>query len=354
MNRIPRDREGASLVVWCNTYFAWRGRRLGAWLGAWLGGWLMLAPVAPAFSADSATAPQSGAAVPEPGSPMGSGPYRAIMEVPPGLPTHTVYHPPDLSAAGRLPVVVWGNGACANAGDRFRWFLSDIASYGYLVIAVGPIANMSVWPGQPMEPLAAGATPAMSPTKSGQSPPPITHSSQLLDAVTWAAAENERPGSPFHHRLDVGAVAAMGQSCGGAQALEASADPRIRTTILWNSGLFPGVTTMAGGEPLTKASLRKLHGPIAYISGDDEDLAFGNANDDFERIDHVPVFRAFARGMLHEGTYLQRNGGEFAGIAVGWLNWQLKGDGRAAHLFVGADCGLCVNPHWVVRSKHLH
>ena len=143
MNRIPRDREGASLAVWCSTYFAWRGRRLGAWLGAWLGGWLMLAPGAPAFSADSGTVPQSGAAVPEPGAPMGSGPYRAL-------------------------------------------------------------------------------------------------------------------------------------------------------------------------------------------------------------------FRAFARGMLHEGTYLQRNGGEFAGIAVGWLNWQLKGDGRAAHLFVGADCGLCVNPHWVVRSKHLH
>ena len=140
----------------------------------------------------------------------------------------------------------------------------------------------------------------------------------------------------------------------GAQALEASADPRIRTTILWNSGLFPGVTTMAGGEPLTKASLKKLHGPIAYISGDEEDLALANANDDFEQINHVPVFRAFARGVLHEGTYQQRNGGEFAGIAVAWLNWQLKGDHRAAHLFVGAECGLCVNPHWVVHSKNLH
>jgi dienelactone hydrolase len=314
---------------------------------------LALSVGALALAAPPSAPPQSGSDVPAT-TPMGSGPYRAVMEVEPSLPTHTVYHPADLTAAGRLPVVVWGNGACANAGDRFRWFLSDIASYGYLVIAVGPIGNKSSWSAPPMTPIPAGASPAIPPGRAGQLPPPLTHSVQLLDALTWAMTENERQGSPFYHRLDVSAVAAMGQSCGGAQALEASVDPRIRTTILWNSGLFPGVTTMAGGEPLTKASLKKLHGPIAYISGDDEDLAFANANDDFEQINHVPVFRAFARGVLHEGTYQQRNGGEFAGIAVGWLNWQLKGDRRAAHLFVGAECGLCVNPHWVVHSKNLN
>ena len=73
-----------------------------------------------------------------------------------------------------------------------------------------------------------------------------------------------------------------------------------------------------------------------------------------ERIDQVPVFRAYGHGVVHEGTYSERNGGEFAGIAVGWLNWQLKGDQQASHLFVGPSCGLCANPHWVVRSKKLH
>ena len=73
----------------------------------------------------------------------------------------------------------------------------------------------------------------------------------------------------------------------------------------------------------------------------------------FERINHVPVFRAYARGVVHEGTYSERNGGEFAGIAVGWLNWQLKGDRRPRSCSSGPDCGLCVNPHWVVRSKNL-
>ncbi|HEX3837753.1 MAG TPA: hypothetical protein VHW25_12380 [Steroidobacteraceae bacterium] len=63
-------------------------------------------------------------------TPIGSGPYRALMEVDPGLPTHTLYHPVDLTAAGKLPIVAWGNGACWNVGNAFRWFLSDIASYG--------------------------------------------------------------------------------------------------------------------------------------------------------------------------------------------------------------------------------
>ena len=150
----------------------------------------------------------------------------------------------------------------------------------------------------------------------------------MLDALRWAVAENDRQGSRFYHRLDTKAVAAMGQSCGGAQALEASADPGIRTTVMWNSGLFPGVTTMAGGAPLTKDNLKNLHGPIAYISGDDEDLAYANANDDFQRINHVPVFRAYSHGVVHEGTYSERNGGEFAGIAVGLA--QLAAEGRRA------------------------
>jgi len=283
-------------------------------------------------------------------TPIGSGPHPAIMEVDPSLPTHTLYHPSELAAGSRLPVVVWGNGACWNAGNAFRWFLSDIASYGYFVIAVGPIVDPPIARAPvPMAPIPAGSPPAAALTKL---PPSATHSSQLIDAINWAVAENARAQSRFHQRLDVTEIAVMGQSCGGAQAIEASADPRVRTTVLWNSGLFPGVTTMAGGKPLTKSDLDKLHAPTAYISGDAEDIAFVNANDDYDRLT-VPALRAYARGILHSGTYSERNGGEFAGIAVGWLNWQLKSDPRSRALFVGADCGLCANPHWVVHSKKL-
>ncbi len=128
----------------------------------------------------------------------------------------------------------------------------------------------------------------------------------------------------------------------------------MRTTVIWNSGLFREPTSMAGGKPLTKGDLNSLHAPTAYISGDAEDIAYANANDDFDYLERIPVFRAHGRGILHSGTYGERNGGEFAGIAVAWLNWQLKGDTRARRMFVGTECGLCVNPHWVVRSKNLH
>ena len=283
-------------------------------------------------------------------TPMGSGPYAAIMEVDRGLPTHTLYRPTDLAKAGKLPVVVWGNGACWNVGNSFRWFLSDIASYGYLVIAMGPIEKRVLRTGtDPMTPIpAAGPPPA-----NVNIPPSASKSSQLIDAMNWALAQNERKESPFYHRLDTAGVAVMGQSCGGAQALEVSGDPRVRTTVLWNSGLFPTPTTMGGGAALSRDDLKRLHAPTAFISGDEEDSAFANANANFDLISQVPVFRAWSRGVLHSGTYSERNGGEFAGIGVAWLNWQMKHDARAAKLFVGKDCGLCVNPRWVVRSKNL-
>jgi hypothetical protein len=284
-------------------------------------------------------------------TPIGSGPYRAIMEVDPSLATHTIYHPADLSQAGQLPIVVWGNGGCVNQGNRFRWFLSEIASYGYLVIALGPIVDgLQSWPTSmaPVEPHVATAA------EASRLPPPATHSSQLIDAISWAVAQNERSDGRFGHRLNTARIAVMGQSCGGTQAIEASADPRVTTTVIWNSGLFLPGTGMGGGKFLTREDLNLLHGPTAYISGDDEDIAFVNANGDFDYLQKLPVLRAWGRGILHSGTYSERNGGEFGAIAVAWLNWQLKGNARASRLFLGTDCGLCLNPRWVVHSKNLH
>jgi hypothetical protein len=289
------------------------------------------------------------------GPTVGSGPYRAIMEMDPGLPGHTIYRPDDLSALDgtSLPIVVWGNGACANAGNFFAPFLTEISSYGYLVIALGPIVQLNA-AGFPRGPAAPPRPQGSDPTQPPPNlPPPATHSLQLVEAVNWAIAENQRAESKYYQRLDGKKIAVMGQSCGGVQAIEVAADPRITTAMIWNSGLFPKPTEMAGGKSMTKDDLKSLHTPVAYISGDAQDIAFANAEDDFERIASVPIFRGYEKGVTHGGTYRQPNGGEFSGVAVAWLNWQLKGDQRAGLMFKGANCGLCVNPRWVVRKKKI-
>lgn len=321
---------------------------------------LFTAFMAPASAQVPQTAPTASAPAnrtPAPGEPAGSGPYMAVMEADPSLPTHTVYRPADLNAIGnqKLPIVLWANGACANTGNRFQFFLTDIASYGYLVIAIGPIV-----PGGEQLGAAPAAPPPGAPAAAPAAPPQIpqghavpTHTSQLFDALNWALAEAARPESKFHGKLATDRIAVMGQSCGGVQAIEAAADPRVSTVVIWDSGLFPTPSGMGGGKTMTKDDLKLIHTPIAYIGGDKQDVSFPNANDDFDKINNVPIFRGWERGIPHIGTYRQPYGGEFSGVAIAWLNWQLKGDQHAALMFKGQDCGLCVNPKWVVAKKKI-
>jgi len=47
------------------------------------------------------------------------------------------------------------------------------------------------------------------------------------------------------------------------------------------------------------------------------------------------------------------NGGEYAAVAVQWLNWQLKKDTDAARNFAGDACRLCADPNWTVSRRNL-
>jgi hypothetical protein len=105
------------------------------------------------------------------------------------------------------------------------------------------------------------------------------------------------------------------------------------------------------GAPATKASLRKLHGTVAYFSGDESDIAHPNAKDDFARINHMPVLWAWPKGVGHGGTYREPMGGEFSGVAIAWLDWQLKGSEAGRAWFLGAECRLCRDPRWTVQAK---
>lgn len=276
----------------------------------------------------------------------GSGPLPAAMLSDPGLPTHTIYRPRDLEAAiqrGRLPIVVFGNGACANIGNRYRYLLTEVASHGYLVIATGPAGPSHVeWV------VNLDAPDAPPPAER----PPASTAAQLNDAIDWAIAENSRQGSDLQGRIDTAAIAVMGQSCGGLQAIAASVDARVVTTLVLNSGTFPaGSPPLGGTGDATKASLSRLHGPVAWISGDPSDVAHENAGADFAAVTGVPAMWAWHEGTGHSDHYRMANGGLFAPVIVEWLDWQLRGMREAGAMFSGEDCGLCGAPGWHVATR---
>jgi dienelactone hydrolase len=300
-----------------------------------------------------------------PSTPMGSGRWPAIMEMNAGLPTHTVYRPAQLPAA-KLPIVAFANGGCQNLGNRFRPFLTEIASHGYLAIAIGPIGPREVEvkagpgasqsSGDPAPGSPAAAHPELLngvPAKDGGTRPSLTYAAQLTQAIDWAEAENRRAGSPYYGKLDPSRIAVMGQSCGGLQALDAAHDPRVGTLAVLNSGIFPenGRSWAMAAAHADKADLKTLHGSVLYLTGDPGDVAFPQAEDDFAQINHIPVFRAWREKTPHAGTYREKNGGAFGEVVVAWLDWQLKGSQAASRLFMGAECGLCRRPEWHVQHK---
>jgi hypothetical protein len=141
-----------------------------------------------------------------------------------------------------------------------------------------------------------------------------------------------------------------GHSCGGLQAIQVGADPRVHTVIVHNSGIFADGSNPITGMTVDKAMLRALHTPVLYVLGGRSDVAWPNGTDDFAKIDHVPVVLATS-DVGHGGTFRRANGGQVAQIAVDWLDWQLRGDRHAAATFTGDPCGLCRDPHWRVERK---
>ena len=282
----------------------------------------------------------------------GTGGFPAILEQDPSLPTHTIYRPQDLSKVkGKLPIIAWGNGGCANNGLSHRNFLMEIASNGFLAIAIGPpVAPQAQGKGAPNGEGKQGA-----PKGEGKqvAAGPATKSSQLIDAINWALAENNRKGSPYNGKLDASKIAVMGMSCGGIQSYAVATDPRVKLVGIFNSGILPapngpGAPVM---EDVRKDQLDKLHTPIFYVTGDKTDIAYENGMDDFKRITKVPAIHTYKDGVGHGGTYSQPNGGDFARVAVAMLKWQLKGEKDQSKMFLGPNCSLCQEAGWHVATK---
>lgn len=262
----------------------------------------------------------------------GTGAYKAVMASDATLPTHTVFKPADLKAFGKkekLPVLVWGNGGCANTPDEHINFLNEIASHGFVVVAIGPMPGVEGNFGRSSE------------------------SKQLIEALEWITAQNADKNSQYYGKIDTDNIAAAGMSCGGLQALDVSADPRLKTIMVCNSGLFNSgnrSTAMPGMPMPAKERLQDIKVPIMYMLGGPTDIAYQNGTDDYSRITKVPALLCNLP-VGHGGTYRQPHGGEYSIVATNWLSWHLKGDQKAAEFFQGDNCPLAQREGWTVEKK---
>jgi dienelactone hydrolase len=281
----------------------------------------------------AATAPDS----------IGTGRYPAIKEEVATLPDHVVYRPRDLGAMGsnKLGLYVFGNGGCSADGASSRQHLLEIASHGYLAIAPGKILS---GPGAPPAP------PRAAPPAPGGKLTAATPARALSEAIDWALRENARPQSPLYRRIDASQIAVSGWSCGGLQAYAVATDPRIRTVVIMNSGLFPDGTNPIAGIDVDKSQLGRLHGSILYVLGGKTDIAYPNGTDDFARMSTLPAAMVNIP-VGHGGTYDQPNGGLAAKVVVAWLDWKLRDDPVAARQFVGENCGLCRSSELTIERK---
>ena len=294
----------------------------------------------------------------------GTGPFKSEVVGDASCPGFTVYRPQNLKEVvakqGVLPVIVYANGACFNNNVEMRLLLNEVASYGYVLAAIGPYDEadvMAQWRGvlksafpetkgevimangEQILPLTAEERQAR---EEQQATPPFrTYPKMLLEVLDWLTDQNATQGSEYYHCLDLNHVAAMGQSCGGAQVLGVSHDPRIKTCVMLNTGI--GDMEMMGS---TKENLKNLHQPMFYMIGGPGDIAYTNAQKDYERIaDNIPVVMLNSKDG-HSGTYYEKHGGNYAKAVVKWLDWQLKGKAGQSALFLDDEYLKMKFPDW--------
>ena len=322
----------------------------------------------------------------------GTGPWKSVAVGDASLPTHTIYRPRDVKGYvkenGKIPVLLYANGACANNNLEMSRLLSEVASWGYFVIAIGPYEDMpddkfyAQWKGvvrgwypetkelaimgngERLTPYteaelaeraaqkeaaqkAAEAAAKKNKKKAAAEPAPFrTYARQLLEAMDWITDQNANLNSEYFHLIDLDKVAAMGQSCGGAQVLAVAHDPRIKTCLIFNSGM--GEMAMSGAS---KESLGNLHTPMLYLNGGTADVAYENANGDYKRIKELPVVKISTLDG-HHGTYYEKHAGAYAVAARQWLNWQLKGIVGDSALFMNDEYGKLLHPDWTFDRKN--
>ena len=320
---------------------------------------LSFALVAPAIAQAPQTAPAAvrpsatSRAVEPPGPPVPLGPYAEVtIDAAEGLPTHTVYRPTDLSAfpaRDKLPIVVWGNGACRIDGLMYQRFLTKIASHGFLVVVVGRRTFASERKGR-----GCGAGSGARPQQPGRTARAgrRRRNRRAPDSGDRLGHQGKHPRRQpaarqdrHRHGRDDGSVVRRphGDRSGARSARRHAGHLEQRRLQHPRHG-------RACRRP-RKRRLATIHSNTAYFNGGVSDIAYENSNDDVSRINQVPLFYGVMKEAGHAATYAHVNGGKFAEVGANWLLWRLKGDKKAGAMFDGPECGLCQDPAWTVQKR---
>ena len=258
----------------------------------------------------------------------GTGMFKAIAVKESGMPDFVIYRPKDLMHAharcGALPLLMFANGGCMDTSIGYERMLTEIASHGYIVMAIGEMQDVR------------------NDRKESHTP-----SSELKRGLDWIVQQSVTKGSDYYQNIDTARIGAAGHSCGGAQVLANAADARLKTYLILNAGM--GDMEMAGAS---KASLPNMHGSALYIVGGPSDVAFENAQKDYERITDTPVALADHPASGHGGTYEHPYGGDYGRMVIDWLDWQLKGEKAKAAIFL--DGKLDKYEGWTIKAKNFN
>ncbi|KAG4437293.1 hypothetical protein IFR05_007231 [Cadophora sp. M221] len=247
----------------------------------------------------------------------GSGPYPAGMTIDPNLPKHTIYAPKNPPVNNlSMPFISWGNGACMMDGSQYRNFLTEIASYGYVIAADGA-------------PTGSSGTGSQSKVQDSR------------DSIDWAI----EGGGGKYGVIDTTRIASAGHSCGGLEAMSvAYHDARVKLMMLFNIAIFMDEK---------RYLLQELKAPVAWFVGGPKDMGYLNAQKDYALFpSKLPAFIA-SLDTGHSGTYSATNGGKFGKAAVAYLQWQFRRNETAKAICQNAKAqGSLVSDKWNVTYKN--
>ena len=203
-------------------------------------------------------------------------------------------------------------------GSAFRGFLGEVASYGALAIATGPIyVDPETYKVVDFDPNNLGENPGA-----------------LAAAIDWVHA-NAGKGRWKH--IDASRIGVWGQSCGGLEAYSAGAhDPRVGHLGIFNSGQLNASTSSAVAGALKK--------PIFYLLGGPTDVAYPNGERDYASLPPgTPAWKG-NHELGHADAFNAPNAGLPGIVGRHIVQWMLRGDKKAKEWLVGdGPKGIDVN-----------